>query len=132
MAHASGLVCGMLLFDISEFFDNINHRHLVTIFKAMGFLPQLVSWLKSFLTDHHVSLRFNDYNSNSCNLLVGMPQSSPISLVLSTIFATPILYLATRWINTSLSMYVDDGNLFACRTDFSQVVTHLCKAYWEC
>ena len=131
-AHTSGLVCGMLLFDISGFFDNINHQHLVAIFKAMGFPLQLVSWLKSFLTDRHVSLRFNDYNSDPYDLLVGMPQGSPISPVLSTIFTTPILYLATRWINTSLSMYVDDGNLFACGTDFSQVVTHLRKAYRVC
>ncbi len=129
MAHASGLVCGMLLFNISGFFNNINHHHLVTIFKAMGFLPQLVSWLKSFLTDCHVSLRFNNYNSDPYNLLIGTPQGSPISLVLSTIFATPILYLTTRWINTSLSMYVNNGNLFACRTNFTQVVTHLHKAY---
>lgn len=31
-AHASGLVCASLLFDISGFFDNINHHRLVALF----------------------------------------------------------------------------------------------------
>src|SRR5258708_7834658 len=130
-AHASGQVCAMLLFDISGFFDNINHHHLVSIFRALGFPPELVSWLESFLTDHHVSLKFNNFTSDPYNLQVGTPQGSPISLVLSIIFASPLLYLAQRWTNTSLSMYVDDGNLFACGTSFSEVTNCLHLAYWD-
>ena len=52
--------------------------------------------------------------------------------VLSIIFTSPILYLAQKWTNTGLSMYVDDGNLFACGSDFSEVTNHLCSAYNDC
>jgi reverse transcriptase-like protein len=122
----------MLLFNISGFFDNINHYCLVSIFCALGFPHELVSWLESFLTDHHVSLKFNNFTLDPYNLQVGTPQGSPISPVLSIIFASPILYLTQRWTNTSLSMYVDDSNLFACGTSYSEVTDCLCLAYWDC
>lgn len=131
-SHASGLVCASLLFDISGFFDNINHHMLLAVFKAMGFRTELVRWLKSFLTDRHVTLRFNNFTSDPYNLKVGTPQGSPISPVLSIIFASPILYLSQTWTNTSLSMYVDDGLLFTCGTDFAEVTTRLRLAYRAC
>jgi Reverse transcriptase (RNA-dependent DNA polymerase) len=131
-AHASGLVCASLLFDISGFFDNINHHRLVAVFRAMGFPPELVGWLKSFLTDRHVKLKFNGFSSAPYDLKVGTPQGSPISPVLSIIFASPILHLARRWQNTGLSMYVDDGNLFACGATFTDVTSRLRSAYREC
>jgi hypothetical protein len=131
-AHASGLMCASLLFDISGFFDNINHQRLVALFRTLGFPAEVVSWLQSFLTDCHVSLRFNGFTSDPYNLRVGTPQGSPISPVLSIIFASPILRLAQHWTNTGLSMYVDDGNLFACGTDFSVVTDRLRLAYCKC
>ena len=103
-AHASGLVCASLLFDISGFFDNINHQRLIATFKDLGFAIELVNWLKSFLSNRHASLRFNGFTSDPFDLRVGTPQGSPISLVLSIIFASPILYLAQKWTNTSLSI----------------------------
>jgi hypothetical protein len=130
--HASGLICGMVLFNISGFFDNINHQWLVAVFQALGFPREVVLWLSSFLTDRHVSLRFNDFTSEPYDLSISTPQGSPISPVLSIIFASPLLHLAQRWNNTSLTMYVDDGNLFACGTDFAQVSNRLRLAYREC
>ena len=102
------------------------------VFKGLGFPLKLVNWLLSFLTNCHISLRFNGFSSDPYDLLVGTPQGSPISPVLSIIFTSPILYLAQKWTNTGLSMYVDDGNLFACGSDFSEVTNHLCSAYNDC
>ena len=131
-AHASGLVCASILFDISGFFDNINHQRLVAVFRALGFPREMVKWLQSFLTNRHVALRFNNFTSEQYDLQVGTPQGSPISPVLSIIFASPILHLARSWTNTGLSMYVDDGNLFACGTDFPEVTLRLRSAYLDC
>jgi hypothetical protein len=41
-AHQAGLKCGLLLFDIQGFFDNINHKRLVKVFSDLGFAPELV------------------------------------------------------------------------------------------
>jgi Reverse transcriptase (RNA-dependent DNA polymerase) len=39
MAHALGGVCGMLLFDIQGFFNNINHTRLIALVWDLGFSP---------------------------------------------------------------------------------------------
>ena len=43
----------------------------------MGFPTELVAWLKSFLTDRHVKLKFNGFISNSYDLKVGTPKGTP-------------------------------------------------------
>jgi retron-type reverse transcriptase len=50
---------------------------------------------------------------DSIELEMGTPQGSPISPVLAIIYASPILHLAKKWDNTTLSMYMDDGVIFA-------------------
>jgi hypothetical protein len=42
-----------------------------------------------------------------------------------------MLHLATKWNGTGLSMYIDDGNLFACAKDFTERTT-LRQAYRDC
>jgi hypothetical protein len=37
-----------------------------------------------------------------------------------------------RWTNTSLFMYVNDGNLFACGTNFDEVTKCLRHVYLDC
>jgi hypothetical protein len=36
-AHALGSICGMILFDIQGFFDNVNHNCLVSLVHSLGF-----------------------------------------------------------------------------------------------
>jgi hypothetical protein len=58
-AQQAGLQCGILLFDIQGFFDNINHARLVQILADLGFAPEIVRWCRSFLQDRTVRLCFN-------------------------------------------------------------------------
>ena len=58
-------------------------------------------------------LRFNGLTADPLTLLVGMPQGSPISPILSIIYTSPLLHIMKRLEEASLSMYVDDGVIFA-------------------
>jgi hypothetical protein len=58
-AHQARLHCGLLLFDIQGFFDNINHKRMVQTLANFGFAPELVNWCRSFLQNRMVRLCFN-------------------------------------------------------------------------
>jgi hypothetical protein len=55
-AHQAGLHCGLLLFDIQGFFNNINHERMVQILNNFGFALEIVNWCRSFLQDRTVRL----------------------------------------------------------------------------
>jgi hypothetical protein len=131
-AHQAGLKCGLLLFDIQGFFDNINHDRLVSTLTNLGFAPELVSWCSSFLENRTVRLRFNGRTSERFDLAVGTPQGSPASPVLSIIYTSPLLHKVRRWTNSSLSMYIDDGAIFACGRTWKAVESAMRLGYESC
>ena len=131
-AHRSKLRAGLLLFDIQGYFDNINHDRLVQAFVNLGFAPELTSWCRSFLKDRTVKLKFNGKTSDPFDFVVGTPQGSPISPVLSTIYTSALLHKMKEWTNSSLGMYIDDGAIFACGSSWEEIETTMRDGYTTC
>ena len=131
-AHQAGLYTGLLLFDIQGYFDHVNHERLTQIVSDLGFAPEIVSWCRSFLSDRTVRLRFNGRTSDPFDYVVGTPQGSPVSPVLSTIYTSPLLHKMREWTNSSLGMYIDDGAIFACGRSWKAVVKALQDNYAVC
>ena len=127
--HKSKMRAGLLLFNIQGYLDHINHDRLITVFKDLGFAPELTSWLKSFL---RVQLKFNGKTSDPFDFTVDTPQGSPVSPVLSTIFTLPLLHKMKEWTNSSLGIYIDDGAIFACRDFWAKVDSTMQKGYSIC
>ena len=110
----AGLVASVVLFNISGFFDNVNIRRTVHIFRNLGFPPSLCSWVESFLSHRNVRLSFNGLKSDPIHLNHGTPQGSPLSPILSAIYTSPLLkFINSTWSRRGLNMYVDDGAIFS-------------------
>jgi len=110
----SGTIGAMVLFDIQGFFDNISIPRLIRLCTDLGFPVAMCNWLSSFLHDRLVRLSFNGFSSNPITLDHGIPQGSPLSPILSTIFTSPLLKLInSSWWLWTLAMFVDDGSIFA-------------------
>ena len=120
-AHQACLYTGLLLFDIQGYFDHVNHERLVQILADLGFAQELVSWCRSFLKDRMVRLRFNGRTADSVDFVVGTPQGSPVSPVLSTIYTSPLLHKMKDWTNSSLGMYINDRVIFTCGCSWKAV-----------
>jgi hypothetical protein len=131
-AHTLGSVCSTILFDIQGFFDNVNHAQLIALTWSLGFPPEICGWITSFLSDRTVCLWFNSFTSEEIDLELGTPQGSPLSPVLSIIYASPLLHLAKTWENATLSMYIDDSNIFAHAPMYCILARQLCTFYTSC
>jgi Reverse transcriptase (RNA-dependent DNA polymerase) len=131
-AHALGSVYGMILFDIQGFFDNVNHARLIALVCSLGFPPEICGWITSFLHNRTVHLRFNNFTSEEINLELGTPQGSPLSPILSVIYASPLLHLAKTWESTMLSMFIDDGNILAHGPSYAILAMCLHNFYTSC
>jgi hypothetical protein len=128
-AHRRGLKCGILLFDVRGFFDNVNHGRMTAILENLGYPPELVRWSEAFLKDRKVHLSFNNVISDERGQPIGVPQGSPLSLVFSITYTSSLLAMMKGWNNSSLGMYVDDGILFACAEDWRDVARILTARY---
>ncbi len=131
-AHSVGLKCGILLFDVQGFFDHVNHDRLVAVLRNMGFSHELTTWTERFLSHRRVRLRFNGVLSDEREQPIGVPQGSPLSPVLSIAYTSGLLGQMARWNNSSLGMYVDDGIIFACAVEWSDVTRLLRERYATC
>ena len=130
--HTAGLRTGICLFNISGFFNNVNHLRLLQLIQDLGFTPEIVNWCTSFLSDRSVHLKFNSILSDLLDSAVGTPQGSPISPVLSVIYTYPLLLKAWDWNRSSLGMYVDNGVLFACTRNWEEISKILVTNYTNC
>lgn len=63
---------------------------------------------------------------------MGMPQGSPISLILSTLYTSPLLSKAQEVLDTTLGMYVDDGVIFMRGHMWDMVDSLLWEEYHTC
>ena len=95
-------------------------------------MPEIMAWCKSFLKNRTVRLCFNGRTSDAFDLAIGTPQGSPVSLVLSIIYTAPLLYKIRSWSNASLGMYIDDGTIFTCGKEWSNIKESMRYGYNMC
>ena len=71
---------------------------------------------------------FNNQRTDTIYPDLGTPQGSPLSLILSALVTGPILQLAETWEDSDLTLYVDDGNIFASSPTYEGTAAKLTNA----
>jgi ribonuclease HI len=129
-AWKNGLVASALAIDIKGYFDNVHHDRLVHTMQVLGFSPEITSWVRSFLSDRHVIVRVDSHKSQPLPLAgVGIPQGSPVSPILSSIYTSFILSSLDSLPNTSVRAYVDDQLILATSSSLDQNTYLLAEAF---
>ena len=132
VAHAAGLKAGMVLFDVKGFFNLVNHHRMIGILSNLGFSSKVVEWAHVFLAHHKVCLCFNRITSEEREQPVEVLQGLPLSPIFSIIYTSGLLHKMRSWQNLSLGMYIDDGALFVCMSEWVEVQATLWEHYSVC
>lgn len=91
-AHVKGLMCSVLAVDIQGFFDSVHPHLLHQQLVELQCLPDMADWCLSFMTDWQVAVAFDGTTlPTTPKPNFGTPQGSPVSPILSTIFAGMVL-----------------------------------------
>jgi hypothetical protein len=119
-----------LLFDISGFFNHVNHDKLLKQLKLYGFADQIVNLVKGFMSNRSTSLLFDNYNSPTRPLPHGIPQGSPLSPILSIIYTAELQKMRELVLKRIISLaYIDDGILLTSSPSLETNVHRLENAY---
>ncbi|QRV95516.1 Reverse transcriptase from mobile element jockey protein [Ceratobasidium sp. AG-Ba] len=104
----------LLTLDIKGYFNNVNHALLLAILNRLGFSKNICDWLGSYFSDRTVQFRIDSSFCDPVSIApVGIPQGSPLSPVLSTIYSLPVLLAMAAEPQVENKGYVDDFTILA-------------------
>jgi len=129
--HTTNHTGALLLFDILGFYDNLHPGRLTQVIHNKGFLPNVCDWVQSFLTNRIAQLRIGNHTSDPFTLSHGTPQGSPLLPILSTFYTSALLASAVKWEHSNLSLYVNDGAIYATSTTKKATTATAIKHYEE-
>ncbi|KAI5116159.1 hypothetical protein M0805_001063 [Coniferiporia weirii] len=129
--HLKGLICSILAVDIQGFFNSVHlallHQQLV----LMGCPLNLAEWCLSFMMGRSVSISFDGTTLPTAPKPdLGTPQGSPVSPILSTIFAGLVLRHFQQP-SCNLLAYVDDHLIVCVGLDIASNCETLAAAYHQ-
>lgn len=73
-------------------------------------------------------MSFNNHTTDPLEPDLGIPQGSPLSPILSALVTGPILQLANMWKDSNLTLYINDGNIFASSPTYKATMDKLTKS----
>jgi len=85
-----------LFLDLKAGFDNVDNSTLAPILREGGIPTYLVSWVSSFLGERSCTLVFQGAPGTPSPVNVGVPQGSPISLLLFLLYVAPLHFRIPR------------------------------------
>src|SRR5947207_4436730 len=100
-------VFSAVFLDVAGAFNNVHHKRLLHNLKMRRVPTTLVKWLESFLRARSTKMYFNNRTSDSLNVPAGVPQGSPLSLLLYMYYNVDLLDVATKPNDIALG-FIDD------------------------
>ncbi|KAF8714675.1 Reverse transcriptase (RNA-dependent DNA polymerase), partial [Rhizoctonia solani] len=103
----------LLTLDVSGYFNNVDHSRLIYTLERLGYSTNICNWLKSYLSNRTAQFRIDGVLCPHFQLPdVGIPQGSPLSPVLSSLYSIPLLLASTDPQAHSFA-YIDNFTILA-------------------
>lgn len=114
---ARGGIASLLQLDIAGAFDTVNYKRLIAILQAKGYPEWVLLWVRSFVTDRSVRLRFDSAESEPILLHAGVPQGSPLSPILFLLYIATLYDVLAADERLITVGFADDSNLISVGFD---------------
>ena len=80
----------LLQLDLKGAFDRIHHGALIETLRTKGIAEDLIHWFQSYLQGRTATLLFDGKEAKPCDINAGVPQGSPLSLILFILFVSTL------------------------------------------
>ena len=119
-----GKVVSILFLDIKGAFPNTVTKRLIHNLKRRRISNIYITFITNLLTERHTKLKFNDFISELINILNGIGQGDPLSMILYIFYNTDLLKIIGNEEEDALG-YVDDITLVATGNDLEETTKRL-------
>ena len=106
-------VLGLFL-DFSKAFDTVNHDILFAKLEHYGIRGVALDILRSYLSDRHQFVVYNDVKSDNQKITCGVPQGSILGPLLFLLYINDLAYVSTKLFSL---LFADDSNMFLTGKD---------------
>ncbi|EUC56479.1 reverse transcriptase from mobile element jockey protein, partial [Rhizoctonia solani AG-3 Rhs1AP] len=108
---AKGKYVSLLTMDVSGYFNNIDHARLTYTLDRLGYANEICQWISSYLTNRTAQPKVDNVLCDPIALpSVGVPQGSPLSPILSSLYSIPLL-CSIQDTNAHTFAYIDDFSI---------------------
>jgi ribonuclease HI len=145
VAARKNLATSALAFDITGFFDFVNHAKLLCVLREKRVSTPLIQWTSCFLSERKTAMCLDGIVSDMKPVCMGVPQGSPISPILANIYTSSLCeefaqaapgFCAGLEDDTpclpNVMLYVDDGKIYVSSQSLHTNITILERAYAFC
>ena len=108
----------MVILDLHNFFDTVNHKILLDKLRVMGVGQIAVQWFNSYLSGRQQLVNIADTKSDHFrNVLCGVPQGSILGLLLFLVYVNDM----KAAVKCKLLLYADDSALLVSGKDVLEI-----------
>ena len=97
-----------IYFDYAKAFDKVDHALLIKKLQSYGIHPQVVNWIRSFLSDRSKQVVIDGHLSLAALIIRGVPQGTVLGPILFLIFINDISYCIKYY---TISGFADDTRI---------------------
>lgn len=117
-----------LMFDLSRAFDTVNIEFLVTKLYNMGIRGNLLQWIKSYMSNRKLLVKYADTMSDVKDVQMGVPQGSVLGPLLFTIYVNDLPTFITKG---RVTMFADDTTITVSAQDPEELSKNITHVYNE-
>ena len=116
-----GRLSGVLFLDLKKAFDTVDHGVVISTLSKLNMSPAVLKWFESYLTPRLQITRVNGKDSNSLNIVCGVPQGSILGPLLFVLYINRLPSV----INSDCFLYADDTAIVCTGNTVEDIIARM-------